>query len=601
MMVAIAAVSGAAHAQFVVNVWHDAPALDPAAGPFADTVTPGQITLRSAIQHINTLPPGSYTIDVPLSGGHIILATAGHGEDHAATGDLDIRRDIEIRGMGAGVTGIDAIVLGDRIFDVREPVQFTIRDVTLVNGTAVPGAAGNEGGGAIRSVPGSTVELIGVELRDNSASGGVGANGGAIDAGGTLLITGPSRFANNAASGLGGAIHLAGVGSVVDTVFVDNQSDRDGGAIRTTTASPDLRVIGSLFLDNSSDSSGGAMSLRSPARIDGCTFEFNESVGVGGAITTASTLVVLDSDFRGNFSNSGGGALGVAALGDAQITRTLMEHNTSATSGGAIANLWNCRIEQSTLAHNMAFGDMPSLLGGGGIYNANTLEVVNSTISQNMAPNGLGGGILNASGGDATLIHATVHENHAVSGMTVHNGTTPGGAAMRMTHTVLSGPPAGPFGHISGGSLPLQSLGYNFDSDGSGGLAGPGDIGGTIMMPQHPQLGPLGFHGGPTPTHRAQLCSPISHAGNPVFSVDLAGNQILVDQRGFVRPIGNPDIGATELCVADFNNDGVIDFFDVVEYLDAYNNGEARTDMNCDGLLNFFDLVEFLTYFTSGC
>ncbi|MCB1246270.1 MAG: hypothetical protein KDB69_03275 [Acidimicrobiia bacterium] len=54
-------------------------------------------------------------------------------------------------------------------------------------------------------------------------------------------------------------------------------------------------------------------------------------------------------------------------------------------------------------------------------------------------------------------------------------------------------------------------------------------------------------------------------------------------------------------CIADFNNDGFVDFFDVVAFLAVFNDGTPEADLNNDGVIDFFDVVAFLNEFTIGC
>lgn len=54
-------------------------------------------------------------------------------------------------------------------------------------------------------------------------------------------------------------------------------------------------------------------------------------------------------------------------------------------------------------------------------------------------------------------------------------------------------------------------------------------------------------------------------------------------------------------CTADFNADGVADFFDVQAFLAAFAAGETEADINGDGLFDFFDLQVFLNAFAAGC
>jgi len=54
-------------------------------------------------------------------------------------------------------------------------------------------------------------------------------------------------------------------------------------------------------------------------------------------------------------------------------------------------------------------------------------------------------------------------------------------------------------------------------------------------------------------------------------------------------------------CIADFNHDGVIDFFDILAFLSAFDAGEAAADLTHDGDLDFFDVLAFLQAFADGC
>jgi probable HAF family extracellular repeat protein len=54
-------------------------------------------------------------------------------------------------------------------------------------------------------------------------------------------------------------------------------------------------------------------------------------------------------------------------------------------------------------------------------------------------------------------------------------------------------------------------------------------------------------------------------------------------------------------CVADFNNDGQLDFFDVQAFLNLFTAGNPKADINSDGQFNFFDVQAFLNLFAAGC
>lgn len=62
-----------------------------------------------------------------------------------------------------------------------------------------------------------------------------------------------------------------------------------------------------------------------------------------------------------------------------------------------------------------------------------------------------------------------------------------------------------------------------------------------------------------------------------------------------------PGIGGPPGCLADFNNDGQLDFFDVSEFLLGFISMEPVSDLNGDGLFNFFDVSIFLVAYKDGC
>lgn len=55
------------------------------------------------------------------------------------------------------------------------------------------------------------------------------------------------------------------------------------------------------------------------------------------------------------------------------------------------------------------------------------------------------------------------------------------------------------------------------------------------------------------------------------------------------------------VCTPDINGDGVLNFFDVSAFLNAYSSGDLSVDFTGDGVLNFFDVSSFLNAYTAGC
>ncbi len=126
-------VPAAAAANFTVNSNIDVVDANPGDG-LCQTATPGQCTLRAAVQEANALS-GADTITMPAD--IYTLTIAGAGEDAAATGDLDITGDLTITGAGMATTIVDANSL-DRAFHVVSGTLH-LSDLTVQNGQASPG------------------------------------------------------------------------------------------------------------------------------------------------------------------------------------------------------------------------------------------------------------------------------------------------------------------------------------------------------------------------------------------------------------------------------------------------------------------------------
>ena len=170
---------------------------------------------------------------------------------------------------------------------------------------------------------------------------------------------------------------------------------------------------------------------------------------------------------------------------------------------------------------------------GGGISNSGTLEITNSSITENDATgksSGWGGGI--SSQGSVEIHNTTFSGNRAG----VHGGTIYGGT-FGIANSILN---AGTPENIFGGSN-VTSHGYNISSDNAGGfLSGPGD-----QINTDPLIGPLQDNGGPTFTHELLPGSPAVNTGDPDFTPPP-----FYDQRGlpFVRVFNNRiDIGSFEV------------------------------------------------------
>ena len=166
---------------FHVNTLLDSVAVNLKTGQDAS----GQISLRSAIQAANA-KSNADTIIVPS--GTITLTIAGANEDNAATGDLDIRGHVTIKGQGAGKTIIDGNNL-DRVFQIFSGTV-SITGVTIEHGRALAGGGGLLNGGGNVTLKNVTLEnnvVFGLDGGDgvNGTGGGASGNPGGSGVNGT--------------------------------------------------------------------------------------------------------------------------------------------------------------------------------------------------------------------------------------------------------------------------------------------------------------------------------------------------------------------------------------------------------------------------------
>ncbi len=54
-------------------------------------------------------------------------------------------------------------------------------------------------------------------------------------------------------------------------------------------------------------------------------------------------------------------------------------------------------------------------------------------------------------------------------------------------------------------------------------------------------------------------------------------------------------------CSADFNDDGVVDFFDYLDFVSAFAANDPSADFNGDSAIDFFDYLDFVQEFSEGC
>lgn len=374
----------------------------------------------------------------------------------------------------------------------------------------------------------------------------------------------------------------SGVISVIDSrvrgfarygAYLDDTGDISGALVLRSEVSENgyggiySAVLGELIVESSTVANngwGGGLSAEGGVSVhQGSTtvidslIEYNFGSGILSLYGEA--LRVERSTIRNNVGSEGGGIY-FAGM-DLVVVDSSLETNIADSHGGGVSaemeGFLPARFERVTIAGNEA----PA---AGGLFVVGVMEMLNSTVSSNIANEG--GGLWHDPYGEPpTMIrNSTFVGNHA-TGMDGdgHGGIrTSSGYETVLSNTMIAGNTPHNCGVASSG---LLSTGYNIDSDGScflgyydpdlddflpaeGDLSGTGDV----------FLAPLGDYGGLTRTHA--LCedvgvphesclgvSPAINAASPVIPGSGPGACEEIDQRGVERPVdGRCDIGAYE-------------------------------------------------------
>lgn len=298
-------------------------------------------------------------------------------------------------------------------------------------------------GGAIYSGAGTTLEIGEKSTFANNEANGTSSLGGAIyNIGDSMTIGDGAKFISNKAV-QGGAI-FQGVDSelslnnaaFIKNLAIGNNSMSAGGAIfiaKDDTSA--VNITNSIFDGNKSDVAGGAIQQAngstSVITIDNTKFTNNETGAEGGAIVSDSTLTVTNSTFSGNKttgteidettplnSNGGGGAIFLYDEGQAAISSSTFENNSSGTYGGAISTRVGASNDKSSLTvENSNFTGNSAGVNGGAIASYIDATITDTNFTSNSA--GDKGGAVWA---NQNLTVNAVNSDIAMSGNTASDG-----------------------------------------------------------------------------------------------------------------------------------------------------------------------------------
>ncbi len=456
---------------------------------FASTASAGTI----AVTNLNDSGVGSLRDAIAKAeAGETITVPAG--QITLTSAPLQFEKNLTIDGAGSGATTISG---GDtwRVFTIKGTPTVKLAGLTIAHGKSSTGAGISATG---------ELTLENVVVSGNHAGGaGVDGFGGGIAFGGSILTLTESVVSENTA---GGGVEAAGFGGGIEY-------EPTAPAQTFTLTLTRSRVTGNRA-GNGKESSGFG------AGIDAST----------GAEHGAISIGLIESVVSGNVAGGGVESLGFGA-------------GIELESGGK-NNALALTLTGSAVTGNTAGGGEKSPGFGGGIDFSSggtgvtqTLTATNSTISANTAGGGMGaagnGGGLLFGAGTATLSYMTIAGNTAGGG-----GGAAFGAGLDIGSAGAGGIGSSIVAANSGGNCAtaVPSLGHNVDDGTSCGFKGAGDRSGVDA-----RLGPLGEHGGLSPTLMPLAGSPAIDAGDPATCPTS-------DQRGVARPqAGGCDVGAVEV------------------------------------------------------
>ena len=369
-------------------------------------------------------------------------------------------------------------------------------------------------------------------LIDATSAGGIQVSGGdilrvfTVNNNSTVTMRGFAVRQGSAGGNGGGGIGVVGSALTLDRMIITDNTANFGGGIYAAG----IAGVGSLTITNS-------------------TIAGNN----GGGIFSTVALILNNVYLRNNHLSSAtlniaGGGLYSGSANGSTITNCVISGNTISSSvtglnkggSGVYFDRGINYISGTTIFDNSATNGNG---GGLSVQNSATLTLVNSTVSGNAADNG--GGLLIESLATATLTNLTIARNTAATsgGGIFHVAPQTNSVieksnfllaeSLDINNTIVADNTAPVNSDIDG---IINSLGNNLVRNRG---TSTGYSGSDLPDGTNPRLAPLGQYGGSLFTYALANNSPAVNAGNNTGT-------IATDQRGATRQ-GSVDIGAFEV------------------------------------------------------
>ena len=254
-----------------------------------------------------------------------------------------------------------------------------------------------------------------------------GSTGAVINLDAVTLTRGNGVSVNGVNTNSAGAIHTnGGVWTITNSVFRNNATSINAGAIRNSVSGSSLTIDNCVFENNTAgSSSGGAIQnfSTSALNISNSLFVGNAAQGGsagGGAIQANGQVRIWNSTFSGNSSSSAGGGISTNGTYFLLVNSTLTD-NSAVTQGGGLhrgtTNV-NAFVRNNIIAGNAGVGTSPDVTNNTGGLTSEGNNVI---------------GVVGTSTGWVKSDQTGVDP---VLGPLAYNG------GLGMTHALMSGSPA---------------------------------------------------------------------------------------------------------------------------------------------------------------
>lgn len=473
-------------------------------------------SLRHAIVKANARSGAdTVTFDSALSGKTI----------HLTSGQMKIKDDITIEGLGADQLTIDAGGRSRIFYAVGRLSAGRTTDVTM-QGLTLTGGFSSDSGGAI-FVGHHYYSDLNLTISDSIVTQNrADDNGGAIysEKSHNPIVVRNSTFSENSVkNGSGGAIFAKRL-AVFDSSINNNKSYVSGGGITSTGF---VGVVKTNIYENETQGFGGGFAGEEVI-VEESTIAKNRAGLEGGGIRTEGASIILKSAILENEADENGGGISVSHLNPVLSfggDKTMLLANTTVSGNKARGNGGGIQV----LGQEISLVPTRGLVGENGNLFATNVTITNNTADSDNNGEGNGGGVYTFSSGvfgDLSTRRyilrpgSMTFENSIIAG----NFDTPENSGIGFIAPDIDGTAKGNANNLLGST---QGLTIEAKFTTADNVLGSG----SDIVSANPGLGPLQNNGGPTLTHALLPGSPAINGGNN----DKILRETLMDIKGTGR------------------------------------------------------------------